>query len=255
MTWWAHAVASVRRWAGRSSLSPHSPLLVPSFRARHPQRPAGEPGLVGTRLACMRGGAVVLRGVSFSLHAGGGLVLTGPNGSGKSSLLRMLAGFIRPSAGRVLWDGHDVTRGTVADVYRTQLHLVAAKDAIKPALTVDQNVRFWAELEGTAERTKGALDRVGLGPYAVQRADVLSLGQKKRLQLARMLAMPRPLWLLDEPSVGLDKQGLKLLETMIAEHQLQGGLVLIATHSHISVPGAMQLHLPARVHDSNDLLD
>ncbi|KAH9573542.1 hypothetical protein CY35_01G005900 [Sphagnum magellanicum] len=132
-------------------------------------------------------------------------------------------------------------------VYRPNVHLVAAKDAIKKALTVYENVHFWEMLEGGEGRTTGALETMGLGHLAQEQAVVLSMGQRKRLQLARMLAVPRPLWLLDEPSVGLDAEGVEILEELIAQHRRQGGIVLVATHVPINLPDAMDLRLPPRV--------
>jgi len=102
-------------------------------------------------------------------------------------------------------------------------------------------------LEGGEGRTTGALETMGLGHLAQEQAVVLSMGQRKRLQLARMLAVPRPLWLLDEPSVGLDAEGVEILEELIAQHRRQGGIVLVATHVPINLPDAMALRLPPRV--------
>ncbi|KAH9573543.1 hypothetical protein CY35_01G005900 [Sphagnum magellanicum] len=106
---------------------------------------------------------------------------------------------------------------------------------------------FWEMLEGGEGRTTGALETMGLGHLAQEQAVVLSMGQRKRLQLARMLAVPRPLWLLDEPSVGLDAEGVEILEELIAQHRRQGGIVLVATHVPINLPDAMDLRLPPRV--------
>lgn len=131
-------------------------------------------------------------------------------------------------------------------MYRPQVHLIAAKDAIKKAMTVYENVHFWEVLEGGEGRTQWALDRMGLGPFAQEQAVVLSMGQRKRLQLARMLAVPRPLWLLDEPSVGLDVEGVEILEEIMAEHRSKGGMVFVATHVPIKLKDAMHLRLPPR---------
>ncbi|KAH8972763.1 hypothetical protein BDL97_01G008800 [Sphagnum fallax] len=106
---------------------------------------------------------------------------------------------------------------------------------------------FWEMLEGGEGRTTGALETMGLGHLAQEQAVVLSMGQRKRLQLARMLAVPRPLWLLDEPSVGLDAEGVEILEELIAQHRHQGGIVLVATHVPINLPDALALRLPPRV--------
>jgi len=124
---------------------------------------------------------------------------------------------------------------------------VAAKDAIKKAFTVYDNVHFWEMLEGGEGRTDGALERLGLKAFAKEKAVVLSMGQRKRLQLARMLAIPRPLWLLDEPSVGLDTEGVRILEELMDEHRSRGGMVFVATHVPINLPDAMHMTFPPRV--------
>ncbi|KAH8972766.1 hypothetical protein BDL97_01G008800 [Sphagnum fallax] len=205
------------------------------------------PRLIASGLACMRNEQVIIRNVNMTLHEGSGLIITGPNASGKSTFLRVLCGFIKPSAGRLLWDGVDLSQPGLYDLYRPNVHLVAAKDAIKKALTVYENVHFWEMLEGGEGRTTGALETMGLGHLAQEQAVVLSMGQRKRLQLARMLAVPRPLWLLDEPSVGLDAEGVEILEELIAQHRHQGGIVLVATHVPINLPDALALRLPPRV--------
>ncbi|KAG6548411.1 hypothetical protein Mapa_009897 [Marchantia paleacea] len=210
-------------------------------------RIAPVPRLVASRVACMRSGQVVIRDVNMTLHDGGAMLLTGPNGSGKSTFLRLLAGFLKPSAGQLLWDGHDLSGPGLYDAeYRTQVHLVGAKDGIKAQMSVYENVQFWELLEGLDGGTMPALEYMDIGHYAEREGAVLSLGQRKRLQLARLLAIPRPLWLLDEPSVGLDSQGVKLLEQMICNHRQQGGMALVATHVPIGLQDHQDLKFPAR---------
>eukprot|EP00249_Psilotum_nudum_P013386 c24302_g1_i1 orf=86-778(+) len=205
------------------------------------------PKLVASRVSCMRGGQVIVRDVNMTLHDGGGMLLTGPNASGKSTFLRLLAGYIKPSAGRLLWDGHDLSMPGMYDLYKTNAHLVGAKDAIKPAFTVYENVNFWEELEGGTGRTSAALDVMRIGHLAKEKAAILSMGQRKRLQIARILAIPRPIWLLDEPSVGLDEEGVKLLEGLMSKHRRNGGIVLVATHSPIFLEDVVHLRFPPRV--------
>ncbi|GBG88405.1 hypothetical protein CBR_g47104 [Chara braunii] len=131
-------------------------------------------------------------------------------------------------------------------VFQPQVHILGSKDAIKARLTVHENVRFWADLEGCPETTDGALHRLGIDRLANLKGGMLSLGQRKRLQLARLVAIPRPLWLLDEPSVGLDQQGAKLLEDLIRDHRSRGGIALVATHTPIQVEDSMSLMFRAR---------
>lgn len=134
--------------------------------------------------------------------------------------------------------------------YRTQVHLVGSKDAIKAQLSVYENVHFWEMLEGSEGRAMGALEYMGLGNFSERTGAALSLGQRKRLQLARLLAIPRPVWLLDEPSVGLDSKGVELLEQMMADHRRKGGMVLVATHVPIDLEDCMHLRFPPRVRET-----
>ncbi|GAB4832713.1 ABC transporter I member 1 [Ancistrocladus abbreviatus] len=204
----------------------------------------------------MRNAQQILRHVNVSIHDGGALVLTGANGSGKTTLLRMLAGFSRPSAGKILWNGHDITNSGVFHQYKLHLGWVSLKDAIKDKFTVLENVQWFEVLEGKdGSRSLPALELMGLGRLAKEKSRMLSMGQRKRLQLARLLAIDRPIWLLDEPSVALDDDGVKLLEYIISEHRKKGGIVIVATHLPIQIEDAMYLRLPPRFPRRMTLVD
>ena len=199
---------------------------------------------LGTGLACRRGERLVFGGLDFRLSAGQALVLKGPNGSGKSSLLRVMAGLIRPVAGAQSWNGQDIADDREAHAAR--LHFVGHLDAIKFALTVAENLSFWQRLLGAGRigpSPETALTRVGLARLATAPARYLSAGQRRRLALARLIAVPAPLWLLDEPSVGLDGDSVAMLEALLAEHRNSGGMVVVATHTEIALPGAQDLRL------------
>ncbi|GFS41603.1 non-intrinsic ABC protein 10 [Actinidia rufa] len=194
----------------------------------------------------MRNSQQILRNVNVSLHDGSALVLVGTNGSGKSTFLRMLAGYNKPSAGEILWNGHDITVSGVFHQYKLQLNWLSLKDAIKDKLSVLDNVQWFEVLEGKLGRSEPALELMGLGRLVHEKARLLSMGQRKRLQLARLLAIDRPIWLLDEPTVALDDEGEKLLAYIIAEHRKKGGIVIVATHLPIDIKDAMYLRLPPR---------
>jgi heme exporter protein A len=198
----------------------------------------------GAGLACLRGERVVFAGLDFTLESGGALLLLGPNGSGKSSLLRLLAGLLKPAAGAMAWNGEPVAEDREAHAAR--VHYVGHHDAIKPVLSVLENLRFWAHLHdpktGDAVSRK-ALERLDLWRLAEVPGKLLSAGQKRRLNLARLMAAPSPLWLLDEPTVALDKASVKALEAIIAEHRAAGGMVVLSTHAEIDLPEAKELHL------------
>ncbi|KAF7112988.1 hypothetical protein RHSIM_RhsimUnG0172000 [Rhododendron simsii] len=213
------------------------------------------PRLLLNNVSCMRNAQQILRHVNVSLHDGGALVLMGTNGSGKSTFLRMLAGFSKPSAGEILWNGHDITQAGIFHQYKLQLNWLSLKDAIKDKFTVLDNVQWFEVLEGKQGGSLPALELMGLGRLAKDKARMLSMGQRKRVQLARLLAIDRPIWLLDEPSVALDGDGVKLLEYIIAEHRKKGGIVIVATHLPIEIEDAMYLRLPPRFPRRMTLVD
>lgn len=200
--------------------------------------------LIVEGLGCVRGDRAVFSGLGFLLDAGGALVLTGPNGAGKSSLLRTLAGLLTLAAGHILWDGADVAEDPEA--FRRCLHFVGHADAVKPVFTVAENLSFWARLRG-ADAVRPALGHFGLDRLADLPAGLLSAGQRRRLTLARLLAAPAALWLLDEPAVTLDREAVAALGDAISRHRATGGLVVVATHGDIAIPGATGLALGAHV--------
>ncbi|GAB4392952.1 MAG: heme ABC exporter ATP-binding protein CcmA [Kiloniellaceae bacterium] len=190
----------------------------------------------GRTLQCRRGGRDVFAGLSFSLPAGGALLLTGPNGSGKSSLLRLMAGLLKPAAGELLWDGKPIAEAP--EEHAARLHYLGHLDAVKPVLSVAENLRFWADLHGRKVALEAALERFALTELAAVPGRLLSAGQRRRLALARLVAAPADLWLLDEPSVGLDHASVERLAGAIADHRADGGSVVVATHTalHLSDP-------------------
>jgi heme exporter protein A len=195
--------------------------------------------LEARELACLRGERAVYAGLSFGLAPGGALLLVGANGAGKSTLLRLLAGLLRPEAGALLWDGRDALADRAAHAAR--LRYLAHGDALKPALTARENLLLFARLwGGDVAAALGALD---LLPLAELPARVLSSGQKRRLALARLALAPAPLWLLDEPTVGLDAASVERLGALLARHRAAGGMVLAATHLPLPLPGAGELRL------------
>ena len=200
----------------------------------------------GRGLACRRGERWVFAALDFALPAGGALLLTGPNGSGKSSLLRVMAGLLPPAEGSLLWD--DAPLRAEPEGHRRRLHFLGHQDAVKPVLSARENLAFWAALRGglasvvTLER---ALAAFRLEALAAVPARLLSAGQKRRLALSRLLASPAELWLLDEPSVGLDRASDQALAAALAAHRAGGGRIVASSHVPLELPGAETLDLDA----------
>ncbi len=180
--------------------------------------------LLASNLLCERGGRTVFRDVSFALNSGQLLQVTGPNGSGKSSLLRLIAGLNEAEAGSLVLDGgsEDLTIGQ-------QSHLIAHQDAVKTALTANENLTFWRDVLGGGDVAR-ALAAFDLTRLANDPALYLSAGQKRRLALARLVLVRRALWLLDEPSVGLDATSQAQLTAAMSSHLAEGGMIVAATH-------------------------
>jgi heme exporter protein A len=201
-------------------------------------------GLEGRALACRRGGRGVFHGLDFAAAPGDLVVLRGANGAGKSSLLRMIAGLLPPAAGTLVWDGEDIAEDPGA--HRRRLAYVGHGDALKPALTLAEHLRFHAKLRGADEAgCAAALDAFALAPLADMPARFLSQGQRRRAALARLLAAPAPLWLLDEPTNGLDAPSVDALAHAVARQRAGGGIVVAATHLEFAGAAARTLALGA----------
>jgi heme exporter protein A len=200
----------------------------------------------GEALTCLRGERLVFQNLSFRARPGEALLLTGPNGSGKSSLLRLMAGLLAPAAGRLIWDGAAVADDR--ESHRARLHYVGHLDALKPALSVAENLAFYAALrsrpvdDATLDR---ALVQFRLDQLADTPARFLSQGQRRRAALARVIVVPAPLWLLDEPTLALDDASLAALGAVLTDHLAAGGHVIAATHAPIAVAKAQRLELAA----------
>jgi heme exporter protein A len=195
--------------------------------------------LSASDLACRRGGRDVFAGVSFALASGESLTIRGRNGAGKSSLLRMVVGLVRIAAGHLALEGGDpeLTLGE-------QAHYLGHQDALKPSLSVAENLCFWSAFLGpAASDMREPLAAVGLDTLADLPAAYLSAGQRRRLSIARLLAVSRPIWLLDEPTSTLDAAAQVRLGEIMQTHLAGGGIILAATHGALGLDGARELRL------------
>ncbi len=196
--------------------------------------------LLGQDLTCERGGRIVFRNVSLALRPGQLMQLTGPNGSGKSSLLRLIAGLNESQGGSVTLSGGnaDLTIGQ-------QAHYIAHQEPVKSALSVSENLAFWRDFLGGGG-VEEALDAFDLSRLSSYPAGLLSAGQKRRLALARLVLVPRVLWLLDEPTVGLDTASLARLVAVMSRQLDGGGMIIAATHVPLGREPDVRLELGSR---------
>jgi len=179
----------------------------------------------------VRGGREVFSGLDFDASAGEALEVTGANGSGKTSLLRLIAGLLTMSGGSIGLEGGE-TELTLPE----QAHYLGHRDALKPALSVTENLAFWRDfLGGEASDVGISLATVGLDHAVHLPAAYLSAGQRRRLSIARLLAVRRPVWLLDEPTNALDAAGQTMFATLMGDHLSRGGLIVAATHAPLGI--------------------
>ena len=191
--------------------------------------------LLGRGVRCVRGGREVFAGLDFEVAAGQALAVVGRNGSGKTSLLRLIAGLLLPAGGSVALEG-----GEAETTLAEQTHYLGHRDALKPALSVEENLAFWrnflgGELPDASKGLEKCLVAVGLDHATHLPAAYLSAGQRRRLSIARLLAVRRPLWLLDEPTTALDTAGQGVFSALMRNHLATGGIIVAATHGPLGI--------------------
>jgi len=204
-------------------------------------------GFQGEDLACIRGERLVFEGLDFAIRPSDALLLAGHNGSGKSSLLRLMGGLLRPAAGRLLANGLPISHDP--DAHRARLHYVGHTDPLNSVLTVRESVHFFASLHSSTivneEAVLDAIGHFGMSGLADIPGRFLSSGQRRRTNLARLLATHAQLWLLDEPTLGLDESAINALVTATTQHRAQGGMVIAATHTGFQLADAVHLDMSA----------
>jgi len=205
-------------------------------------------GLEGKNLTCIRGERIIFRDLSFDLAAGQAMVLRGDNGAGKSSLLKIVATLLKPYDGELLWNDQSIAEDF--DLFRREIAFIGHLDAVKPALSVAENLQQWAAIfrpggQDNETRILQAMVLFDTEHLAATPAQHLSAGQRKRVALARLLLKPASLWLLDEPTVSLDADGVHRLGQAISQHRADGGMVMAATHIDLQLKEHQEITIEA----------
>lgn len=201
---------------------------------------------VAENLACVRGERVLFRQLGFVLAPGDALILRGANGTGKTSLLKILAGLLLPTEGRLLWAGEDTAEDP--DSHRARIGYLGHLDALKPMLGLAENLRHWAAVlpHGDLQPDQAiaqAMAQFAITPLADLPVRYLSAGQRKRGALARLQAQGAKMWLLDEPTVSLDSDGVERLRGAVTAYRSAGGMVIAATHVDLEFTGAREIRI------------
>lgn len=195
-----------------------------------------------SKLGFERNNQTLFKEINCTLESGELLQIRGTNGSGKSTLLRIIAGFLEPQAGNVLWQGHPISRQR--NTYQENLHYIGHQNGIKPSLTVEENLQLscaLAAINSIPQELKKITEKIGLKRFLQKQAMHLSAGQTRRLSLARLLLNTNPIWILDEPTTALDAEGQKLLADLLNEHLAVGGIAIVATHQPLQLQQPMKM--------------
>lgn len=174
---------------------------------------------------------LIFKNLGFSAGLGSCLILTGGNGSGKTTLLKTIAGLAKPSAGEVLWNDENI-QNFYSD-FSSDINYIGHKNFLKPQLTTLQNIEFGAKLNQTEILIPSAIKYFGLEDVIDKPIYQLSSGWQKKILLSKLIYQPKTLWLLDEPTINLDKAARELLFNLISVRIKEGGIVIIATHDEM----------------------
>lgn len=217
-------------------------MAAPSLAPPLAFSPLSAPALTIRGLGMARGYRTLFSGLALDVAPGSLLQLTGPNGVGKSTLLRLIAGFMPPDSGTIRWESLPEDRHP-GEMLHYCGHLESLRDGLTALETVEAMAALLGGRPGLAE---DALAMLGAAALADLPVDVLSAGQRRRVGLARLIAVPRPVWLLDEPFTALDRDGQQLVQGLMAAQVAAGGTVIAATHQPIDLPGLLHLTLGER---------
>ena len=193
--------------------------------------------LLGQGLECMRDDRLLFSDLQFEIHPGEALVVEGRNGTGKTTLLRMICGIRRPDVGDIFFNGECIF--ALGSDYHMHIAYVGHMDGVKRELTAEENLRVADAIGRPGQLSVAdALERVHLAGFEDVQVNRFSAGQRRRLALARLLVSKSELWILDEPFTSLDRHGVKLVETLMAEHIRSGGMLAVSSHHEVDLGSA-----------------
>jgi heme exporter protein A len=184
---------------------------------------------------------LIFKDLGFSLGLGSALVLSGKNGVGKTTLLKTIAGLCRQDQGEILWNNENVQK--FYPEFCADINYIGHKNFLKPKLTVWQNLSFYAQISDTEILLPAAIKYFSLEEILEKPVYQLSSGWQKKVMLAKLLYSPAAIWLLDEPTVNLDKEAKERLFNLVSTRIKDGGIVIIATHDEIFAPIAGKIYL------------
>ena len=200
--------------------------------------------ILANNITCKRGNRIIFRNLSFRIDDGIATIISGKNGSGKTSLLRILANLLKPKSGELIWKGKSIYKNL--DDYYKQLTFVADKNSSKGNLSVVENMNFWKNLYSSSISYEGfmkLLDSLNLSLFVNELVYKLSSGQKRKLELTRLIIEERNLWILDEPFLGLDQDTINIIGQTITDHLMQKGSVILSSHIPVSISSKKYIDL------------
>ena len=206
--------------------------------------------ILSKNLTCRRGSRIIFRNLNFKVEDGIATIISGNNGTGKTSLLRILCNLLTPKSGDVIWKGQSIYKNT--DDYLKNITYIADINSSKNNLTVIENMTFWKNLYKssiTYENFMRLIDNLNLRETMNQYVNLLSQGQKRKLELSRLIIEERNIWIMDEPFLGLDQDTINIIGDTISDHLKQNGTVILSSHVPIGI--SQKTFIDIDFHESN----